>query len=355
MQIFWMLIKLIILFALLFGLYVAGAIIMATITDYRPDRTIAIDLVGETTQGTPDDTLVFYNWNIGYGGLGAAADFFYDGGNMVRSPKKMVMHYTEGIMKTISGWTDADIIFLQEVDKRSKRSYGLNQVAAAQHALDGFAGAYAINYNVMFVPIPFTRPMGGVEGGLVTLLRYKPSENIRHQYPSRFPWPKQLFFLNRCNLLTRYALASGKELVVINTHNSAYDDTGKLKAAEMDYLRKLLLEEYEKGNYVIVGGDWNQCPPDYDPYQTMSKEAADYEQTNIAADFMPGGWAWSYDPAVATNRKVSAPYQAGKTYTTIIDFYLLSPNVELLEVQGIDLDFAYSDHQPVRMRIKLKD
>lgn len=350
-----MIIKLILVFALLFGLYVVGVILYATITDFKPPRTIPVELVGQTTPGQPGDTLVFYNWNIGYGGLGAEADFFYDGGKMVRSPKKWVKQYTEGIIKTVSGWTDADIIFLQEVDKRSKRSYGMNQVAAAQHALEGYAAAFAVNYNVAFVPIPFTRPMGGVLSGLVTLLKYAPEENVRHQYPSRFPWPKQLFFLNRCNLLTRYVLPSGKHLVVINTHNSAYDDTGKLKAAEMEYLRELLLSEYEKGNYVIVGGDWNQCPPDYDPYQTMSREEADYEQTNIEADFMPEGWQWVYDPKVSTNRKVAAPYVSGKTYTTIIDFYLISPNVDMLEVQGIDLDYAYSDHQPVKMIVRLKE
>jgi endonuclease/exonuclease/phosphatase family metal-dependent hydrolase len=49
------------------------------------------------------------------------------------------------------------------------------------------------------------------------------------------------------------------------------------------------------------------------------------------------------------------PYQANKTYTTVIDFFLLSPNIELLEVKGMPNGFEYSDHQPVRMMIKLKE
>jgi len=354
MQIFWMIIKLILVLAILFGLYVAGSILLATLTDYSPGTVKKLEVGGNASSNTPGDTLTLYNWNIGYGGLGEESDFFYDGGKMVRSSKKMVKKNTEGVIAAIKSWADADIIFLQEVDKKSKRSYGFNQVAALQHAHPAFDAVFAINYNVTYVPIPFLRPMGGVLGGLVTLMRYRPSEVVRHQYPSQFPWPKQLFFLDRCNMLIRYHLPSGKDLVVLNTHNSAYDDTGKLKAAEMEYLRKLLLYEYGKGNYVIVGGDWNQCPPGFDPYQTMSREEADYEQTIIEAGFMPEGWQWVYDPAVSTNRKVTAAYQPGKTYTTVIDFYLISPNVEMLEVKGIDLKFAYSDHQPVKMKVVLK-
>ena len=46
--------------------------------------------------------------------------------------------------------------------------------------------------------------------------------------------------------------------------------------------------------------------------------------------------------------------QKGKTFTTLIDFYLVSPNVEILEVKTIDLDFKYSDHQPISLKVKLK-
>jgi hypothetical protein len=33
---------------------------------------------------------------------------------------------------------------------------------------------------------------------------------------------------------------------------------------------------------------------------------------------------------------------------------LTSPNVEVLNTQGVDVDFEYSDHQPVQMKIALK-
>ena len=115
-----------------------------------------------------------------------------------------------------------------------------------------------------------------------------------------------------------------------------------------------VLKEYEKGNYVVVGGDWNQCPPDFDPYTKMSKEEADYDQSNIAKDFMPSDWTWAYDKSVNTNRKLVTEYKPNITFTTIIDFYLLSPNIEVKTIEGIELGFENSDHQPVKLVFSLK-
>src|SRR3712207_7070413 len=44
----------------------------------------------------------------------------------------------------------------------------------------------------------------------------------------------------------------------INTHCSAYDKGGKMKLEQMKYLSQFIDSEYKKGNYVLVGGDWNQ-------------------------------------------------------------------------------------------------
>ena len=198
--------------------------------------------------------------------------------------------------------------------------------------------------------------MGRVTAGLCTFSKYQPVEATRYQYPGAFPYPKNVYMLDRCMLVERYKMANGKDLLVINTHNSAFDNTGELKAAEMAYMKKYMLDEYEKGNYVIAGGDWNQNPPGFD-YKTFIKGKdidAPYEQTMVKADFMPADWKWAYDATTPSNRNVVYAYDPKKTYTTLIDFFLLSPNVELMEVKGLDVQFAYSDHQPVQMKAKLK-
>jgi len=121
----------------------------------------------------------------------------------------------------------------------------------------------------------------------------------------------------------------------------------------MVFLRDLCLAEYEKGNYVLVGGDWNQCPPNFQYDSLMPGRTQGYTQTNIANDYYPADWVWAYDATTATNRKVRTKYEKGVTFETIIDFYLVSPNIKVTTVKGIPQDFAFSDHQPIYLEIEL--
>ena len=65
-------------------------------------------------------------------------------------------------------------------------------------------------------------------------------------------------------------------------------------------------------------------------------------------------WHWVADPTVPTNRKNDVPYRAGESYTSVIDHYIVSPNLIAEEVAVHDLQFQFSDHQPVYMKVRLK-
>lgn len=342
---------------LLAGLYVGGNILYGTITDFKPLPSESLQ-IENTGQASPSDSsFSLLIWNIGYSGLGQKEDFFYDGGKMVIAPRERVEENLAGIFTTLTRFKDVDFILLQEVDRQSRRSYYNDQVKAISSLLPNHNVAFAKNYSVKFVPMPLTVPpwkaMGKVESGLTSYSKYLPMETIRYSFPGNYSWPTRIYFLDRCFLLQRYALPGGKQLVVINTHNSAYDD-GTLKAKQMQFLRDILIEEYEgRGNYVVVGGDWNQCPPDFD-YQSFRKDLDNsYRQLNIQADYLPADWLWVYDASVATNRKLSERYDQGKTFVTLIDFFLVSPNLKVTEVRGIETNFQHSDHQPVFLQVEL--
>lgn len=344
----------IILFLVASGfLYIAVQIIYGTLTDYSPEEVEEITIDGDIESKISSDSLTFYIWNIGYSGLGKESDFFYDGGQMVISPKDWVDKNMKGIMENILSWKDSDFILLQEVDTLSKRSYNINQYKEILNNLIGFNGAFALNYKVKFVPIPLTKPMGKVTGGLASYFKYQPTEVKRYDYPGNFTWPQSIYFLDRCFLLKRFSLENGKELLVINTHNSAYDTKGTLKEGEMIFLKDFITQEYEKGNYIVVGGDWNIAPPDYDTYKEKPFEDGMSVVDNIKEDFLPMGWEWVYDPLMTTNRNLTFAYKQGETHTVLIDFFLVSPNIEVDEIKGIDLNFEYSDHQPVKLKIRL--
>jgi len=339
---------LLILVLLAFG----GFLLYATVTDYKPEEQVK--LYENDSPDAFNDTSVInlMIWNIGYAGLDAEMDFFYDGGEKVRTSSEHTEVNLEAIEAYLSTQDTVDFFLLQEVDVNSKRSYGLNQYDSLVKIFPDYVPVFAANYDVFFVPVPIAKPMGKVRGGLLTLSRYKPLESVRYSFPGNFDWPKSLFMLDRCFLVNRYPLENEKELLVINTHNSAYDD-GSLREEQMQYLKNFMTEEYRQGNYIIVGGDWNQSPPGFKA--NYSDDIPDNEdRQDISKDYLPAGWTWMYDADKPTNRRLKKPYKRGNTPTALIDFYLLSPNIESLEVHTIDLGFKHSDHQPVRAAVKLK-
>jgi endonuclease/exonuclease/phosphatase family metal-dependent hydrolase len=291
-------------------------------------------------------------WNIGYGGLSREMDFFYDGGRQVRPARQIAGKNITAIERFIARQTEIDFFLLQEVDQDAKRSHSIDAVSKLSRIFPHFHSSFGKNYHVFFVPVPIFDPLGHVLSGVQTLSRFEPVSAVRQSFPGNYAWPQGLFMLDRCFLVSRYRLDNGKNLLVINTHNSAYDD-GTLRSRQMAYLKTFLIQEYEKGNYVIVGGDWNQCPPSFSP--EFDRNLMDDEnRMDIERDYLPK-WRWAYDRKVPTNRRLVAPYDKRTTLTTVIDFFLVSPNVEIKQVQGIHLEFEHSDHHPVKLEIKLKE
>lgn len=227
----------------------------------------------------------------------------------------------------------------------------MNEYDSLSAELSSYKGFFAKNYDVFFVPLPPASPMGKVLSGLCTFSKASPSSSVRYSFPGEYGFPKQLFMLDRCFLVNRYRLSNGRELLIINTHNEAFDK-GNIRKMQMAYLRKFILDEYNKGNYIITGGDWNQTPPDFKP--AFSGNRSDTTNMVIPSDFLPSDWNWVYDNTNPSERSVVAPYDAAVTPTTIFDFFLISPNIESVSVKCTNLNFAHSDHNPAIVKLKLK-
>jgi endonuclease/exonuclease/phosphatase family metal-dependent hydrolase len=326
-------------------------ILIIALTDYKPQKEIVLTNMPNAA-ALNIDTIEILTWNTGYAGLDCAMDFFYDGGSKTRTGKETALKNLDAITSFIAN-TSADFVFLQEVDRASTRSYKIDMLSGITARKPLYLSFYGINYNVFFVPVPFVSPMGKVESGILTLSRYVPLQSVRYAYPSRQSFPKALFLLDRCFIMCRYSLKNGKQLVLINTHNSAFDDDGKQRREEMLVLKNFITTEYEKGNYVIAGGDWNQIPPleSAKPYLGISTRY--FAPLRIPDDFMPPSWKWISD-GNPTNRFLDAPYVKGITKETILDFFLISPNVEAIHTERIDKGYQHSDHNPVIGKFALK-
>lgn len=317
-----------------------------------PVEELQIEVDGDTAYLRPDQTLSIMTWNVGYCGLGEGSDFFMDGGKNVKSANQdTVLKYMLGIKEHLRS-EDADLIMLQEVDTDSTRTYHIDQT----EYLTAGESVHALNYSCVFVPIPMP-PIGQVNSGLFTTTDLFISQAERVSLPCPFKWPVSVANLKRCLLVSYLPIKdSSKQLVLINLHLEAYDD-GEGKIAQTKQLREFIELEYEKGNYVIAGGDFNQIFPDgLDAYPNTHEDL--WSPGILDEKVLPGeDWQFAYDLDTPSCRLLNQPYDPEDTENTqyyVIDGFILSPNVELESVECTDLGFENSDHNPVMIEVRLK-
>lgn len=335
--------------------FAIGLIGWLTIDEFNPDpvETVPVSIVGKSEEIKPvlGEEISVLTFNIGYCNLGKESDFFMDGGKNVRNgDKELVLKNLGGVIETLEE-ADADIYFIQEADTASTRSFKINEKHEIEQSLGGRT-SIARNYECDFVPFPWP-PIGKVSGGIMTNTDFYIRTGERISLPCPFSWPVSTANLKRCLLINRCEIEdSDKELVMVNLHLEAYDD-GEGKIAQTKMLWDILEDEYEKGNYVIAGGDFNQVfPKTTEKYPITTAEL--WEPGALEESDLPENWQYVFDSEAPTCRLLNEPYDAETTQHYIIDGFIISPNVELVSVEALDCGFEYSDHNPVLMNVKLK-
>ncbi|WP_353894004.1 endonuclease/exonuclease/phosphatase family protein [Proteinivorax hydrogeniformans] len=290
------------------------------------------------------ETLTITTFNIGYGGLSRDQDYFVEGDD--RGPtKKKTLKALEGITNFLKD-VESDIILLQEVDTRAMRSFDIDQYSYLKESLVDYGSVFAYNYKTAWTIDPATRPHGHIESGIATFSRLKLMESYRKQLPDDEKWPKRLFEMDRCIIKSKIPVKGNKNLYILNIHLSAHDEDNDKRLAELRYIQEKIKNIMAEDNYIIVGGDWNQI------LSTADLEDLPLEQwpkwvVQIPDDFLKGGFKWAVDHDTPTVR-VGDEY-----YNTIVDGFLVSSNIEVLSIEGHDLNFEKSDHNPVTVKISL--
>ena len=127
-------------------------------------------------------------------------------------------------------------------------------------------------------------------------------------------------------------------------------------------LNAVLKEERAKGNYVVAGGDFNHCliADRFDgdeaalQYFPSGQKTPDWVKSSVLHQSeIAEGFTIVSALNAATCRGADIPYTADINYTTVIDGFLVSDNITVIEERTIDTQFAYSDHNPVYMQFRL--
>lgn len=334
-------------------------VIYLSLTEYKPKEIEDIEIKGNVEkQISLEDGFSIVSYNIGYGANDKNSDFFMDGGTKVLGKSKETVETNmEGnlqILRTLG----ADAVMIQEADRDSKRSYKVDEIEILEKEFEGeMSGAYSHNYLCRYVPYPLPVTTGRVDSGLITLNSYQVTEAKRYRLPCPFSWPTRVCQLKRGLLVERMPVAgSDKEVVIVNVHLEAYD-SGEGKIEQTRVLTELLLSEYEKGNYVIAGGDFNQYLPGVDLEKYPIVDESYYVPEQVEEDMLPADWSYAVDNEVPSARLLNEPYDPDneRTQYYILDGFVVSPNVIVKKISTIDAGFAYSDHNPVYLEVEFKN
>ena len=334
---------------------------------YRIDDHAALEVENaqtETLQAGPTYTAATFN--IGFGAYTPDFTFFMDEGVMAdgtvvtgehakASSAASVQSCTDGDISLLAS-LDTDFTLLQEVDTDSTRSFNIDQAQAITSAFSGEASVFANNFHSVYLLYPIPDFHGAVQSGLLTLSKYAIDSAERRSYPVSDAFPDKFFDLDRCFEVLRVPVSNGKQLVLINSHMSAYDTGGKVREQQIALLREVLAQEAAAGNYVICGGDWNHAICGEAGYHLNGQQDPSWVSW-LSDDDLPEGFSVVVPTnvsEVSTCRSSEIPYEKGVNFEATIDGFIVSSNV-VATAENIDSGYAYSDHNPVKLTFSLAE
>lgn len=325
------------------ALYVTAFLIVNHQVSARADdiqRTAGEDLP------EADDTLDILIWNVGYGGLGAGSDFIADGGEHLFPPsRRAVRDNVAGIESFLIGQNDADVVLIQEIARAGPVNYWIDVRARVEHALRDRDNTFFSDFKTRLIPPPLRLVHGqalysalAVQDADIVAL---PAEDggflgVRRRYASPL-----------------IRLGGDQNWTIVSVHLAAFDEDASVRTRQLRELMAWAQAEYESGRRVVIGGDWNFQLAETDFAHTTDERFL-FWLFPFPQDALPEGWRIAADAAIPSVRTNHQAYVPGENYVTTIDGFVVSPNVEVVDVHGFDLGFAHTDHQPVRLRVRAR-
>ena len=317
-------------------------------------------LVGEYSYFRDDvnalDTDKAYNimtYNIGFGAYTQDYSSFMDGGSDVWAGSKEGLIANVCEIAGVINRSDADFVFLQEVDIDGTRTYHVDEVEIINKFLRGYYYDSALCYDSTFMMYPLKQPSGANKTAIVTYSAGKIIKAVRRSLPIATDFSK-LFDYDRCYSVSKVLLDNDKTLCLYNVHLSAYADDPNIRSSQLSMLFDDMAMEYKMGNYVICGGDFNHCLRD-------KTDDNDYTWAQrFPREELPKGFSMAIDYAEAPSvkhdscRNANEPYNPDTTYTTTIDGFIISDNLTVNYYTNADWSYKYSDHDPVIMQFLFK-
>lgn len=342
--------------AVLAAAYIAYAYVAY---DRVPDRLpLTAEGGGSEGEAPVGERQTVMTWNLGFGAYSADYGFFMDGGTESWAFSEGAVRENLSTALATLRRENADFILLQELDEDATRSYHVDEVRLARVGLEGWASVYAQNYNSPYLLYPLHQPHGASKAGIMTFSDVPIASATRRSLPVESGFMRYLD-LDRCYSVCRIPTSNGRRLCLYNLHLSAYTSDGAIANRQLELLTGDMVRESEAGNYVIAGGDFNKdLLGNSGEIFGVSGEAFTWAQP-LPAGIIP--WSLTLvssldaENPVPSCRNADGPYVPGESFVLTVDGFIVSKNVRVESCEVLDLGFAVSDHNPVRMTFVLED
>ncbi|MBT8473456.1 MAG: hypothetical protein HKP25_16055 [Marinicaulis sp.] len=312
----------------------------------RSHRAVSINSQGEHSVAIlATEHLTVTTWNVGYGALGAESDFVADGGKNLLPPSRQVVDKNiAGIARELNGVT-SDVVILQEVAGPSILNRGGDPIRAIDDAFGERDNAFSEDFSLRFAPPPFA-PKHGLYSSLRVSRATREIVKLPLEPGYMLGVAKRRYHLH----VVRIPFSEG-EWTIINLHLSAFDDGADVRRRQLRAVLNFAVEEFSQGRHVVIGGDWNlEFVRPVRPSTTGDEDL--FWIHPFPVEELAAGWRIAVDektPSVRTNER---PYRRGENFTTVIDGFVVSPNVVVESVETRDTDFQFTDHQAVTLNIR---
>ncbi|WP_165253059.1 endonuclease/exonuclease/phosphatase family protein [Adlercreutzia sp. ZJ304] len=344
-------------------------VVYVVLSYHRLDDHLALTVdppstdIAQTLDTQDDRELSIVTANLGFGAYDQSFDFFMDGG------KGSVARSTEIVKTNVGGSAqaiaalDPDFMLFQEVDVDGTRSHHIDEYALLRDAFPEYTSVFSQNYDSAFLAWPPYAPHGANKSGIATFSRFALENPLRRSLPISESFSKFLD-LDRCYSICEVPLDNGRKLILMNVHLSAYGADESIMKAQREMLYQDMQAQRDADNYVIVGGDFNH------DMIGASGEVFDNETDVVESwakpfdfDGVPAGFTVAvkaeFDEQGSAFDSAATCRDAGRSYDGandrwIMDTFICSDNIDRISCETLDLDFAYSDHNPVVLEFRLR-
>ena len=235
----------------------------------------------ENTPEKSKDTVLVMTWNIRFG-CGAEILWFGDacGGRTILTRNEVIKNL-DRIVDEINT-IQPDILFLQEVDVKCKRTAYIDQMKYIMERTNFNYGYYATNWNIQFIP---SDGIGRIDEGNAILSRWKLTDVKLIPLPLRndLDGLTKYFYVREIVMTGSVTMPNGNKLNVVNTHLSAFstDDT---KKRQVERYISICDELNSTGVPFVTGGDYNLLPPNSDSTDFCYEDKCSDEHFHSSGD-----------------------------------------------------------------------